>query len=129
MGNSDMQIGEFVLAHRTTKDTVRFYVQEGLMHPRRLGRNFCYVQKDGEDFEQIKSLQDMGFSISAIKEIYDRHERQCGTAEQWKANLALVRREIAAIEEQEAVLRRRKLLLGNLQEQLQELLGAGEEGV
>ncbi|MEE6716632.1 MerR family transcriptional regulator [Schleiferilactobacillus harbinensis] len=35
-----MLIGEFIQKHQTTKDTVRFYVQEGLLTPVRRGRNY-----------------------------------------------------------------------------------------
>lgn len=69
-----MLIGEFIQKHQTTKDTVRFYVQEGLLTPVRRGRNYWYSAADESDFDQIKTLQQMGFSIAAIKQIREQHE-------------------------------------------------------
>ncbi|WP_179393756.1 MerR family transcriptional regulator [Lacticaseibacillus absianus] len=99
-----MLIGEFITAHQTTKETVRFYVQRGLMHPARRGRNYWYTAADAADFEAIRALQAMGFSIAAILEIRARHDSNCGTLAQWQANVQLVDRELKSIDEQLATL-------------------------
>lgn len=123
-----MLIGEFIQKHQTTKDTVRFYVQEGLLTPVRRGQNYWYSAADESDFDQIKTLQQMGFSIAAIKKIREEHEKHCGTTEQWQFNLHLIDAELTEISVQEKQLADRRAGLTDLKEQLVALLDSASEG-
>lgn len=123
-----MLIGEFTQRHHTTKDTVRFYMQERLLTPARHGRNYWYSATDESDFDQIKALQQMGFSIAAIKQIREQHENHCGTTEQWQFNLHLIDEELTEISVQERSLADRRTGLTDLKEQLLGLLNMESQG-
>lgn len=118
-----MLIGEFIQKYQTTKDTVRFYVAEGLLTPARHGRNYWYSEADGSDFEQIKALQEMGFSIASIQQIREQHDKHCGTTEQWRFNLSLIDRELTGITQREEELAHRRASLEDLKSQLMTRLG------
>lgn len=118
--------GGFIQKYQTTKDNVRFYVEEGLLTPARHGRNYWYSEADGSDFEQIKALQEMGFSIAAIQQIREQHDKHCGTTEQWRFNLNLIERELAGITQQEQELANRRAGLEDLRDQLITRLGDSE---
>lgn len=117
-----MLIGEFARAHETTKDTVRFYVERGLLTPARKGRNYWYDEQAAADFAAVRELQALGFSIATIQKLRERHLTQCGTHEQWEANRTLVAEELAAVDAELAALQDRRQRLTAVARELDERL-------
>ena len=62
-----MKIGEFSRLHNVSTDTVRFYVNEGLLVPVKDGYHYQFDQQCSEDFSNIIQLKDAGFSLQDIK--------------------------------------------------------------
>lgn len=114
-----MLISDFIKIHNTTKETVRHYVALGLMTPQRHGRNYWYVSTDEDDFEEIRELQGLGFSLAAISKIRAMHDTHCGTAEQWQFNVQLIDQELLKIDDQIKQLQSNRTSLQSLQKQLQ----------
>jgi DNA-binding transcriptional MerR regulator len=114
-----MLISDFTKIHHTTKETVRHYVALGLLLPERHGRNYWYTATDEDDFEEVRGLQELGFSLAAISKIRAMHDTHCGTAEQWRFNAHLINQELAKIDLELTQLQSRRANLHRLQEQLQ----------
>lgn len=64
-----MKIGEFAKKHGISIDTVRFYVNEGLLIPMRDGYHYQFDQQCSTDLENIFLLKNAGFSLRDIKTI------------------------------------------------------------
>ncbi len=64
-----MKIGEFAKEHGISIDTVRFYVNEGLLIPIKDGYHYQFDQQCAADLEQILLLKNAGFSLREIKVI------------------------------------------------------------
>ncbi|WP_040536878.1 MerR family transcriptional regulator [Schleiferilactobacillus shenzhenensis] len=113
-----MQLAEFVAMNQTTRDTVRHYIDLGLLTPQKQGKNYAFTAADTADFAEIVELKEMGFSLAAIQSIKERHDTQCGTPTQWQANRELVEDELATIEKELQTLMVRKTKLTALRKQL-----------
>lgn len=64
-----MKIGEFAKEHGISIDTVRFYVNEGLLIPMKDGYHYQFDRQCDADLEQIILLKNAGFSLREIKVI------------------------------------------------------------
>lgn len=62
-----MRIGEFSQLHHVSTDTVRFYVNEGLLVPIKDGYHYQFDQQCSADFSNIIQLKNAGFSLQEIK--------------------------------------------------------------
>ncbi|MDD3253626.1 MAG: MerR family transcriptional regulator [Lachnospiraceae bacterium] len=62
-----MKIGEFSRLHHVSIDTVRFYVNEGLLVPIKDGYHYQFDQQCSTDFLNIMLLKEVGFSLQEIK--------------------------------------------------------------
>lgn len=62
-------IGELCEAFGVTLRTLRFYEDEGLLHPTRAGQRRLYSDDDRDRLSEIVGLRRVGFSISEIGEL------------------------------------------------------------
>lgn len=62
-----MRIGEFAKEHGLSIDTVRFYVNEGLLIPMKDGYHYSFDEQCAQDMYHILSLKNAGFSLQEIK--------------------------------------------------------------
>ncbi len=78
-----MKISKFIEAVCTTKDTVRHYEELGILNPIRKEKNARdYSEKDIEDFNVIKELQNLGFTLKDIQIIFQiKRETKCNSDE------------------------------------------------
>lgn len=82
--------------------TLRFYEQEGLLLPRRIGNNRAYSKGDRARMKLILRGKRLGFSLSEIAEylsLYDADPAQTG---QIRHLLEKVRKRLALLEQQRA---------------------------
>lgn len=117
-----MYLKEFINKMGTTKDTVRFYLELKLLTPKRKGKNYWFTEQETAAFEEIKKLQELGFSLQEICTVKLRHDQACGTELQWRQNLDLVR---TKLQENEAIinqLERRNIGLKQLEAALKQKL-------
>lgn len=64
-----MRIGAFAKKHNITQDTVRHYLDLGLLVAEKTGRQYRFTQNDSRDLETIIELKKMNFSLSEIQKI------------------------------------------------------------
>jgi DNA-binding transcriptional MerR regulator len=65
-----MKIGKFAKKNNLTVDTVRYYVELGLLLPEKINNQFSFDEKCQKDLEEIINLKNMKFSISQIQSIF-----------------------------------------------------------
>ncbi|MGM0639890.1 MAG: MerR family transcriptional regulator [Thermotogota bacterium] len=65
-----MKIGKFAKKNNLTVDTIRYYVELGLLLPEKVNNQFSFDEKCQNDLEEIINLKNMRFSISQIQSIF-----------------------------------------------------------
>lgn len=63
-----MRIGEFANQFSVSKDTVRFYVNKGLLIPNGQGAQYVFSQRECQDMQTILKMKDQQFSLQEIRE-------------------------------------------------------------
>lgn len=65
-----MKIGEFSRKHGVTIDTVRHYMELGLIIPEKNGAQYEFDNKCSNDIEEVKWLKEHKFSLSEIQKLF-----------------------------------------------------------
>ena len=63
-----MKIGEFAAQFNVTRDTVRFYITNGLLIPDDQGAQYNFTQRECQDMETILRMKEQQFSLKEIRE-------------------------------------------------------------
>jgi DNA-binding transcriptional MerR regulator len=90
--------GEFGISPRA----IRFYEDQGLLRPQRIGGNRVYNYRDRVRLILVLRGKRLGFSLSDIKELLDLYDADPQHVEQLRAALAKGRQRIADLERQQA---------------------------
>lgn len=117
-----LQTGQIEAKYQVSRDTLRFYIEEGLVVPDKVAGKYQWLPEHEAALINILELRALGLSVKAIKRIKELHETACGTEIQWRENLAGVEEELADLDRQQADLDRRRASLGALAEQLRQRL-------
>ena len=88
---------EFAISHRA----IRFYENQGLLAPRRIGGNRVYTHRDRARLQLVLRGKRLGFALADIKELLDLYELDPGHVEQLRATLLKGRTRIAELERQQ----------------------------
>lgn len=64
-----MKIGEFAKKNNITQDTIRHYIDLGLLVAEKQGSQYRFTEEDSGDLEEIVKLKQLDFSLTEIQEI------------------------------------------------------------
>lgn len=121
-----MKTGQVCRQYDITRDTLRFYIENGLLKPDFQGSQYDWSDQDLADLENILSLRQLGLSVKAITRIKELHDKQCGSLEQLTENRQVLLAEIADRENEILLLQEQKENLQQLLKQLEEKLATIE---
>jgi len=85
-----------------TPRTLRFYEEEGLLSPGRIGNNRVYSKRDRGRMKLILRGKRLGFSLGEIREYLDLYDADPQQAGQVRHLLEQVRRRLTLLEQQRA---------------------------
>jgi DNA-binding transcriptional MerR regulator len=120
-------IGELTREFDVTSRTLRFYEDEGLLTPLRVGQKRLYRRRDRARLKLILRGKRLGFTLSEIRETFVLYEQPYGEAKQLRYYLQV-------LEQKRAQLLQRQQDINDILEQLdqsykqcRELLGRQSE--
>ena len=96
----DETIGALALAFGLTPRTIRYYEDQGLLAPARVGAQRVYGAADRARLALILRGKRLGFSIAEIKDFLDLYQADDGQIEQMRYLVGRGRARIAALERQ-----------------------------
>lgn len=99
---------EFLKEQNATRDTVYFYIEKNLMQPEKVNGRYQFSEKDVADFEGIRQLREVGFSIEQIERLAEQRRTSKGTPEHFRLSLELVTEGIRRIEAEEKIMAKQK---------------------
>ncbi len=65
-----MKIGSFAEKNNLTKDTIRHYMDLGLLIPRKVGGQYHFTSSNQRDLDEIIHLKSLNFTLNEIKKIF-----------------------------------------------------------
>ncbi len=81
-----------------TAQGVRFYEEQGLITPARVGKTRVYTYRDRARLRLIQKLRRVGFSLAAIRDYLGLYRADASGAAQYRAGLARIRDRIRELE-------------------------------
>ncbi|HFU4459092.1 TPA: MerR family transcriptional regulator [Streptococcus suis] len=117
-----MKTGQVMQQYGIKRDTLRFYIEQGLLQPQLVNGNYYWNEDEINNLENILGLRQLGLSVKAIIRIKELHDTKCGSIEQLEENKQVILDEIADREKQILLLQEQKENLENLLQQIEEKL-------
>lgn len=121
-----MKTGQITQNYDISRDTLRFYMEQGLLTPQLKNGKYDWSQQDLEDLENVLHLRQLGFSAKAILRFKEVHDAYCGTPRQWQENKEVIEEEIRDKDAKIAKLLAEKEDLLQLHAQLEDKLKESE---
>jgi DNA-binding transcriptional MerR regulator len=94
-------IGDLSAEFGISPRAIRFYEDQGLLRPQRIGGNRIYGAGDRARLQLILRGKRLGFALADIKELLDLYDVDADHLEQLRATLAKGRTRIAELERQQ----------------------------
>jgi len=131
-------IGDLASEFAVSSRAIRFYEDQGLLRPQRIGGNRVYNHRDRARLILVLRGKRLGFSLADIKEMLDLYDIDAQHVEQLRVALARGRERIAELERQRAEITEtlselrelETIVVARLQEKQSHgaATGAGQEG-
>ena len=95
-------ISELTREFGVTARALRFYEDEGLIAPSRVGLSRIYSKRDRARLAWIMRAKNVGFGLVEIRELIDLYDLNDGRVEQRRVTMQRCREKIAKLEQQKA---------------------------
>lgn len=95
-------IGDLAVEFALSPRAIRFYEDQGLLHPQRIGGNRVYNHRDRARLILVLRGKRLGFSLADIKELLDLYDVDPQHVEQLRVTVAKSRQRIVELEQQQA---------------------------
>jgi len=93
-------IGELATAYALSPRAIRFYEDQGLLAPERVGSQRIYTKRDRARLQLILRGKRLGFSLADIREFLDLYDADHSKRQQMEMTLGRTRARIADLEQQ-----------------------------
>ena len=119
-------IGELASMFGVTQRAIRFYEDQGLIAPKRIGKTRIFGDRDRVRLDFILRGKRLGFSLAEIRNWLDLYDVDDGERRQYQALLDGSRKKIAELEQQRDDLEETLRELRDIEALAREKLGAGD---
>jgi len=93
-------ISELASEFDVTARSIRFYEDQGLLSPERIGRNRIFHERDRVRLKLILRGKRLGFSLAEIREIFDLYDSEPGEEAQSRYLIDSLNQKRAALRQQ-----------------------------
>lgn len=128
MGNKEDQhtysISDLAREFDVTTRSIRFYEDQGLLHPTRRGQTRIYSRQDRVRLKLTLRGKRLGFSLAEIRELFDLYDADRSSRSQLTTMLALIDERRDSLEQQMEDIRIVLLELEAAEQRCREALGA-----
>jgi len=124
MSEQTFSIGELAKLMDITPRSIRFYEEQGLLSPTRIGQNRIYRKKDQVRLKLILRGKRLGFSLAETKTLFDLYDSHQNSKVQLEAMLKMTDEKRAHMQQQLEDIEMLKAELEHVEARCQEELNA-----
>jgi DNA-binding transcriptional MerR regulator len=124
MSKQSFSIGELAKSMDITPRSIRFYEEQGLLSPTRVGQNRIYMKKDQVRLKLILRGKRLGFSLAETKTLFDLYDSHQNSKVQLEAMLKMTDEKRAHMQQQLEDIEMLKAELEDVEARCQEELNA-----
>ena len=124
MSEQTFSIGELAKSMDITPRSIRFYEEQGLLSPTRIGQSRIYTKKDQVRLKLILRGKRLGFSLAETKTLFDLYDSHQNSKVQLEAMLKMTDEKRAHMQQQLEDIEMLKAELGDVEARCQEELNA-----
>jgi DNA-binding transcriptional MerR regulator len=128
MSEQTFSIGELAKSMDITPRSIRFYEEQGLLNPTRVGQNRIYMKKDQVRLKLILRGKRLGFSLAETKTLFDLYDSHQNSKVQLEAMLKMTDEKRAHMQQQLEDIEMLKAELEDVEARCQDELNALTKG-